>query len=54
MVRELAETSYQFDRPFELDSSAYVSTFGEPATPMPGAVAATVAWWRRRSASAAA
>ena len=49
-LRELPELSYQFDRPFIIDSTAYTSTFGEGPTPSDEALAATVAWWRRRTA----
>lgn len=52
MMRELAEMAYQFEEPFILDTTAYESTFGTAVTPLPDAVAATVAWYRtRRSAS---
>lgn len=50
MMRELAETRYQFDRPFVLDSSAFTTTFGEAPTPLDEQLAATVAWWRARVA----
>ena len=49
-LRELPELSYQFDRPFVIDSTAYSSTFGEEPTPADQALAATVAWWQRRLA----
>ena len=48
MMRELAETSYQFDEPFVLDTSRYESVFGAAGTPLAAAVAATVAWYRTR------
>jgi len=48
MMRELAETSYQFDEPFVLDTSRYESAFGAAGTPLAAAVAATVAWYRTR------
>jgi hypothetical protein len=35
--------SYQFDRPFIVDSTAYSSTFGEEPKPADQALAATVA-----------
>ena len=47
-LRELAETSYQFDQPFILDTSKYQAAFGAAGTPLPDAVAATVAWYRTR------
>jgi nucleoside-diphosphate-sugar epimerase len=47
-LRELAETSYQFDQPFILDTSKYQTAFGAAGTPLATAVAATVAWYRTR------
>ena len=47
-LRELAETSYQFDQPFILDTSKYQAAFGAVGTPLADAVAATVAWYRTR------
>ena len=48
-IRELAETVYQFERPFVSDGSKFGRTFGpfEP-TGHPEAVAHTVAWFRGR------
>jgi nucleoside-diphosphate-sugar epimerase len=46
MMRGLAETSYQFDEPFVLDTTRYQTTFGPAGTPLAAAVAATVAWYR--------
>jgi nucleoside-diphosphate-sugar epimerase len=48
MMRELAEMSYEFDEPFILDTSKYQAAFGAAGTPLPAAVAATVAWYRTR------
>ncbi len=48
MLRELAETYYQFDEPFVLDTSKYETAFGMPGTPLPAAIAATVDWYRTR------
>jgi len=47
---ELSETRHQFDRPFELDSSAATSAFGLAPTARGEAAAATVRWWRLRGA----
>jgi nucleoside-diphosphate-sugar epimerase len=45
-VRELVETSYQFQRPFVSDASKFERAFGPFAvTPHPDAVSATVAWF---------
>jgi nucleoside-diphosphate-sugar epimerase len=48
MLRELAETYYQFDRPFVLDTSKYESVFGTAGTPLADAISATVAWYKTR------
>lgn len=53
-TRELAETLYQFERPFVLDSSRSQRLLGLTPTPLPAAAAATVAWWRDRTAAPAA
>jgi nucleoside-diphosphate-sugar epimerase len=44
-TRELAETLYQFERPFVMDSSASEAALGLAPTPLSEAAAATVAWW---------
>lgn len=49
VVRELAVVRYQWDAPFVLDSSAYTNTFGEQATDLDDALAATVQWWQSRA-----
>ena len=48
-IRELVEMSYEFDAPFVLDTTKYQSTFGTAATPLPSAIAATVAWYQQRN-----
>ena len=48
MLRELAETYYQFDQPFILDTSKYEAALGTAGTPLSAAVVATVAWYRTR------
>ncbi|MER5642251.1 NAD-dependent epimerase/dehydratase family protein [Kitasatospora sp. NPDC002227] len=53
LLRALKEISYQFDRPFVLDSSAYEQALTVRATPVEEQVAATVAWWRDRSGTGA-
>lgn len=45
-VRELAETLYQFEHPFVMDSRASEAALGLRPTPFNEAAAATVAWWR--------
>ena len=44
-MRELAETLYQFQRPFVMDSRASEAALGIQPTPLHEAAAATVAWW---------
>ncbi|CAI3804752.1 NAD-dependent epimerase/dehydratase family protein [Pseudarthrobacter sp. MM222] len=44
-IRELAETLYQFDRPFVMDSRASQAALSLAPTPLHEAAAATVAWW---------
>lgn len=47
LVRELEETTYQFDRPFIVNSAAAQGVFGIGPTALATGIAATVAWWRR-------
>lgn len=45
-VRELAEMSYQFDRPFVMDSTSSQLLLGIAPTPLEAALDETVRWWR--------
>jgi nucleoside-diphosphate-sugar epimerase len=45
-VRELAETLYQFEEPFVMDSVRTQSVLGLSPTPLADAAAETVRWWR--------
>jgi len=45
LMRGLAEMSYQFEQPFELDTTKYQSTFGAAGTPLAAAVSETVSWY---------
>ena len=45
-ARETVEMMYEFERPFVVDSSRFEATFGERATPLPQAIAATLDWYR--------
>jgi nucleoside-diphosphate-sugar epimerase len=47
-MRELAETSYMFDRPFVLDSSASEARLGLSPTPLETGLKETVSWWQSR------
>jgi len=49
LMRELAEMAYEFEEPFVLDTTKYESTFGAAGTPLAGALASTIAWYRSRS-----
>jgi nucleoside-diphosphate-sugar epimerase len=51
MMRGLAEMSYEFDEPFVLDTTKYVSTFGAAGTPLATAIEETVVWYRGRAGS---
>ncbi|SDL59171.1 NAD-dependent epimerase/dehydratase family protein [Arthrobacter sp. ok362] len=44
-MRELAETLYQFQQPFVMESAASQAALGLRPTPLHEAAAATVAWW---------
>ncbi len=46
--RELAETGYQFARPFVLDSARSEAVLGMSPTPFDKAIATTVDWWRAK------
>ena len=46
MIKAVYEMTYQFEEPFILDSSKFVRTFGNTATPIKAVIAATVAWYR--------
>lgn len=45
-MKELAETAYQFDRPFVVDSTASEARLGLSPTPLEIGLKETVAWWR--------
>jgi nucleoside-diphosphate-sugar epimerase len=51
-MRELAETSYMFTRPFELDSAASEQRLGIQPTPLETGMKQTVSWWREQDGSA--
>ena len=48
-MRELAETAYQFEKPFVMDSAASEAALGISPTPLDDAAAATVDWWRQQN-----
>lgn len=45
-AREMIEMSYEFERPFQVDSSKFVRAFGDIATPYAVSVKETLAWYR--------
>ena len=45
-LREVKEVLFEFEEPFVVDSAAYASVFGGPATNLDEAIPATVAWFR--------
>jgi len=51
-MRELAETSYMFARPFVLDSSASEQRLGITPTLLETGLKETVGWWREQERSA--
>jgi len=53
-LRELAETLYQFESPFVMDSRRTQTLLGLSPTPLDEAARTTVAWWREQAARAAA
>lgn len=50
-LRAVREQLYQSERPWVVDSSKFERAFGWSATPLPDAVAATVAWFRSHARS---
>jgi nucleoside-diphosphate-sugar epimerase len=48
LMRELKETAYQFDKPWQVDATATQAALGVNATPMDEAVQVTVDWWRQQ------
>ena len=50
-MRELAETSYMFTRPFVLDSTASEQRLGLSPTTTETGTKETVAWWREHQAA---
>jgi nucleoside-diphosphate-sugar epimerase len=50
IVREMKEMMYEFQEPYIVDDSQFRAAFGATTTPLPDAVAATVAWHRQQMA----
>jgi nucleoside-diphosphate-sugar epimerase len=53
LLREMVEMAYEFEQPYVMDGSKFTRAFGGAPTPLPEAVAATVAWFRQRMPTAA-
>jgi nucleoside-diphosphate-sugar epimerase len=54
MVRAIHEVMYQWEEPFTIDASRFLSAFGPFATtPHEEAVGVTIGWYRERTAAAA-
>lgn len=51
-MKELAETSYMFARPFVLDSTASEQRLGLAPTPLETGIKETVGWWRGQQGTA--
>lgn len=51
-TREIAEMSYQFTRPFTMDSTVSERVLGLAATPLAEGARATMSWWREHDAVA--
>jgi hypothetical protein len=49
LIRELAETWYQFERPFVIDAHDTTTTFGIEASSWDEIVPTTLDWWRSRA-----
>jgi nucleoside-diphosphate-sugar epimerase len=45
-AREMVEMSYEFEKPFVIDSSKFERTFGMRPTPLPQAIQETLDWYR--------
>ncbi|RZS90215.1 nucleoside-diphosphate-sugar epimerase [Motilibacter rhizosphaerae] len=52
-LREVGRLSYQWERPYVLDGSAFEREFGLAPTPMDEGFVATVDWWRGRASVSA-
>ena len=49
-ARETVEMMYEFEKPFQVDSSKFVRAFGDLATPHEIGLKATIAWYQSRLA----
>lgn len=49
-LRGIRENAYLFNEPYVMDHSQFADAFGDIATPLEEALAATIAWYRARAA----
>jgi nucleoside-diphosphate-sugar epimerase len=54
LIREITEMLYEFNEPFVVESSKFVQTFGDIATPHQEAIRQTLEWYRSRAPKNAA
>ena len=45
-AKEMVEMAYEFEKPFQVDASQFVTAFGDIATPHERAIRETIAWYR--------
>jgi nucleoside-diphosphate-sugar epimerase len=50
VAREMIEMSYEFEKPFQVDSSKFIRAFGDIATPYAVSIKETLAWYRTNHA----
>lgn len=50
MLREMRELRYEFDKPYIVDSSDFINTFGDISTPIAQGIQNTLAWYRQHQA----
>jgi len=49
-LREMREMRYEFEKPYIVDSSQFIKTFGDISTPTNEAIANTIAWYKSHKA----
>ena len=50
-AREMVEMAYEFEKPFQVDASAFTQAFGDITTPLARAVPETLQWYRQHLAA---
>ena len=46
-AREMLEMTYEFEKPFRVDTSKFIQAFGDIATPHESAVKETMTWYQK-------